>query len=139
MKQSYLLNMRDGRVVLYTKQIAKNADYRPITSELAHRIASCEVDVKDVMRVIQAQLFNDREAWEEILKRKALQNVRHSELTLEDSSGLETSPDPDEKVVEFDMPAEQAVAETARHDIAVEAPAEPAAVASRRRTVKGSE
>lgn len=132
MKHSYLFNMRDGRVVLFTKQIAKNADYRPITSSLAHQIAAGEVAAADVMRVIQAKLFNDREAWEEILKRKALQNVRHSELTLEDSEGLETRPDPDEKLVEFDMPQKQPAAPSA------EAPSNPVdeAAAPRRKSAK---
>lgn len=103
--EHYLINMSDGRRVLYTKQAAKQINYHPITANVAYAIDRGEITWQEVVAKIKANLLNNQEAWDELLKKKTTLNVRKSTLKPEDDEGSETSPDGDVDG-EFDMGGE---------------------------------
>lgn len=104
--EHYLINMSDGRRVLYTKQAAKQINYHPITANVAYAIDRGEITWQDVVAKIKANLLNNQEAWDELLKKKTTLNVRKSTLKPEDDEGSETSPDGGDVDGEFDMGGE---------------------------------
>lgn len=104
--EHYLINMSDGRRVLYTKQAAKQINYHPITANVAYAIDRGEITWQEVVAKIKANLLNNQEAWDELLKKKTTLNVRKSTLKPEDDEGSETSPDGGDVDGEFDMGGE---------------------------------
>lgn len=104
--QHYLINMVDGRVILYTKQAARQINYHPISEAVAFAIGEGRVSAKVVTARIKANLINNQDAWDDLLKKKTTMNMRKTTIAPEDSEGMETTPDEDETVSEFDMPVD---------------------------------
>lgn len=104
--QHYLINMADGRVILYTKQAARQINYHPITAAVAHAVGEGRISAKDVIARIKANLINNQDAWDDLLKKKTTMNMRKSTLAPEDTEGTETAPDEETPGEEFDMPTE---------------------------------
>lgn len=102
--QHYLINMADGRVILYTKQAARQINYHPITAAVAHAVGEGRISAKDVIARIKANLINNQDAWDDLLKKKTTMNMRKSTLAPEDTEGTETAPETEEVNEEFDMP-----------------------------------
>ena len=101
--EHYLINMTDGRRILFTKQAARQINYHPITSEVAFAIDAGKITWQDVVSRIKANLINNQDAWDDLLKKKTTMNVRKSALTPDDAEGMETAPDADEVADEFEM------------------------------------
>ena len=104
--ENYLINMRDGRLILFTKQAIRQVDYHPISHEVAVAIGDGRVTPMEVVSRIKANLLNNQDAWDDLLKRKTTMNVRKSTLTPDDAEGLETSASADDMQGAFDMPNE---------------------------------
>lgn len=102
--QHYLINMADGRVILYTKQAARQINYHSISEAVAKAISSGKISAKEVISRIKANLINNQDAWDDLLKKKTTMNTRKSTLTPEDTEGSETTPETEEVNEEFDMP-----------------------------------
>lgn len=102
--QHYLINMADGRVILYTKQAARQINYHSISEAVAKAISSGKISAKEVISRIKANLINNQDAWDDLLKKKTMMNTRKSTLTPEDTEGSETTPETEEVNEEFDMP-----------------------------------
>lgn len=100
----YLINMVDGRVILYTKQAARQINYHPISPKIALAVTDKRIDWKAVVSRIKANLINNQDAWDDLLKKKTMMNTRKSTLTPEDTEGSETTPETEEVNEEFDMP-----------------------------------
>lgn len=101
--QHYLINMSDGRIILYTKQAAKQINYHPISRAVALAVGNGSLDWRVVVSRIKANLINNQDAWDDLLKKKTTMNMRKSTLTPEDTEGQETAPNPDDVGDEFDM------------------------------------
>lgn len=101
--QHYLINMTDGRVILYTKQAARQINYHAISEAVAKAISTGRISAKEVISRIKANLINNQDAWDDLLKKKTMMNTRKSTLTPEDSDGSETTPETEEVNKEFDM------------------------------------
>lgn len=102
--QHYLINMSDGRVILFTKQAVRQVNYHPISEAVALAIDRGEIDWQSVVSRIKANLINNQDAWDDLLKRKTTMNVRKSTLKPGDTEGAETAPDEEDVGDEFDMP-----------------------------------
>ena len=104
----YLINMTDGRVILYTKQAANQINYYPISEAAANAISSGKISKTEVIAKIKAHLLDNQDAWDDLLKKKTAMNVRKSTLTPEDTEGAETAPKAEDVDEEFDIPDESA-------------------------------
>ena len=104
-QEHYLINMADGRRILYTKQAARQINYHPITQEVAYAIDDGRRTWQEVVARIKANLINNQDAWDDLLKKKTTMNVRKSTLTPEDTEGMETAPEGEDVADEFDMAA----------------------------------
>jgi len=102
--ENYLINMRDGRLILFTKQAIRQVDYHPISAEVAHAIGDGRITWQDVVSRIKANLLNNQDAWDDLLKRKTTMNVRKSTITAEDAEGIETAASAEDMQDAFDMP-----------------------------------
>lgn len=100
----YLINMVDGRVILYTKQAVRQINYHPISPKIALAVTEKRIDWKDVVSRIKAKLINNQDAWDDLLKKKTTMNTRKTVLNTDDSEGSETIPEDKEVSEEFDMP-----------------------------------
>lgn len=100
----YLINMVDGRVILYTKQAVRQINYHPISPKIALAVTKKRIDWKDVVSRIKANLINNQDAWDDLLKKKTTMNTRKTVLNTDDSEGSETIPEDKEVSEEFDMP-----------------------------------
>lgn len=123
--QHCLINMRDGRIIPYTNQAIKMVDYHAISHEVAMAIKDGRVTRDEVISRIKANLINNQDAWEDLLKRKTTMNVHRSTLNKDDSEGLGTTPSAEEASGEFQMevPAGGAPAGEAPANAGAEAPA----------------
>ena len=101
--EHYLINMTDGRRILFTKQAARQINYHPITREVAFAIDAGKITWQEVVSRIKANLINNQDAWDDLLKKKTTMNVRKSTLTPDDTEGMETTPDEGEVADEFKM------------------------------------
>lgn len=101
--QHYLINMRDGRVILYTDQAARQVDYHSISEEVAKAIDDGRLTSETVIARIKANLINNQDAWDDLLKKKTTTNVHRSTLTRDDSEGTGTTPSAEEAGEEFNM------------------------------------
>lgn len=101
--QHCLINMRDGRIIPYTNQAIKMVDYHAISHEVAMAIKDGRVTRDEVISRIKANLINNQDAWEDLLKRKTTMNVHRSTLNKDDSEGLGTTPSAEEASGEFQM------------------------------------
>lgn len=106
----YLINMVDGRVILFTKQAARQLNYHPISAEVALALADRRLDWKDVVSRIKANLINNQDAWDDLLKKKTTMNTRKTTLAIDDSEGSETVPEKEDVSEEFDMPVDAEIA-----------------------------
>lgn len=106
--QHYLINMTDGRVILFTKQAVRQINYHPISEAVAMAIGEGRISAKDVISRIKANLINNQDAWDDLLKKKTTMNTRKSTLAAEDSEGTETAPDNEDVAEEFDIGEESA-------------------------------
>lgn len=104
--ENYLINMRDGRLILFTKQAIRQVDYHPISREVAIAIGDGRVTAMEVVSRIKANLLNNQDAWDDLLKRKTTMNVRKSTLTPDDAEGLETSASAEDMKGAFEMPSD---------------------------------
>ena len=104
--ENYLINMRDGRLILFTKQAIRQVDYHPISYEVAVAIEDGSVTAMEVVSRIKANLLNNQDEWDDLLKRKTTMNMRKSTLTPDDAEGLETSASAEDMQGAFDMPNE---------------------------------
>ena len=104
--ENYLINMRDGRLILFTKQAIRQVDYHPISHEVAVAIEDGSVTAMEVVSRIKANLLNNQDEWDDLLKRKTTMNMRKSTLTPDDAEGLETSASAEDMQGAFDMPNE---------------------------------
>lgn len=102
--QHYLINMADGRVILYTKQAARQINYHSISEAVAKAISSGKISAKEVISRIKANLINNQDAWDDLLKKKTTMNTRKTVLNTDDSEGSETTPETEDVGEEFDMP-----------------------------------
>ena len=102
--ENYLINMRDGRLILFTKQAIRQVDYHPISHEVAMAIENGQVTKEEVISRIKANLLSNQEAWDDLLKRKTTMNVRKSTLTPADADGIETAASQEDMKGAFDMP-----------------------------------
>ena len=100
----YLINMVDGRVILYTKQAARQINYHPISPKIALAVTDKRIDWKAVVSRIKANLINNQDAWDDLLKKKTTMNTRKTVLNTDDSEGSETTPETEDVGEEFDMP-----------------------------------
>ena len=100
----YLINMVDGRVILYTKQAVRQINYHPISPKIALAVTEKRIDWKDVVSRIKANLINNQDAWDDLLKKKTTMNTRKTVLNTDDSEGSETIPEDKDVGEEFDMP-----------------------------------
>ena len=101
--QHYLINMRDGRVILYTDQAARQVDYHSISEEVAKAIDDGRLTSETVIARIKANLINNQDAWDDLLKKKTTTNVHRSTLTRADSEGTGTTPSAEAAGDEFNM------------------------------------
>lgn len=101
--QHYLINMRDGRVILYTDQAARQVDYHSISEEVAKAIDDGRLTSETVIARIKANLINNQDAWDDLLKKKTTTNVHRSTLTRADSEGTGTTPSAEAAGEEFNM------------------------------------
>lgn len=130
--ENYLINMRDGRLILFTKQAIRQVDYHPISAEVAHAIGDGRITANEVISRIKANLLNNQDAWDDLLSRKTTMNVRKSLLKPEDAEGIETAASPDDMKGAFKLPDGEIPTETEK----TEAPKTAAKAASKKQTKK---
>ena len=58
-QEHYLINMADGRRILYTKQAARQINYHPITQEVAYAIDEGRLTWQEVVARIKANLIKE--------------------------------------------------------------------------------
>lgn len=103
MNRQFAINLRDGRVVLCTRETLANIDYYAISERVAIAIESGVVDRRDVISKIKGKLLTNQEEWDALLLKKTTQNVRHSEINAESSEKSETRIEKEDVKEEFDM------------------------------------
>ena len=104
MATRYAINMEDGRVVPMTSETLKNYVYQEIEPEVAVMLDRGEIDSKDVIEQITAQL--PKETMREKLKKVAQQNVRQQDFGLKEAARAAVDMG-ESKVVKIDLPKEK--------------------------------
>lgn len=102
--RQYAINLRDGRVVLCTRETLANIDYYAISEKVATAIESGKLDRKLVISKIKGKLLTNEKEWDSLLMQKTTQNVRHSDINTETTEQSETKIEKEEVSAEFDMP-----------------------------------
>lgn len=102
--RQYAINLRDGRVVLCTRETLANIDYYAISEKVATAIESGKLDRKLVISKIKGKLLTNEKEWDALLMQKTTQNVRHSDINTETTEQSETKIEKEEVSAEFDMP-----------------------------------
>lgn len=103
MHRQYAINLRDGRVVLCTRETLTNIDYYAISEKVAFAIENGVLDRKEVISKVKGKLLTSQEEWDALLTKKTTQNVRHSDIKPEDSEKSETKIEKEDVKSEFDM------------------------------------
>lgn len=103
MYRQYAINLRDGRVVLCTRETLANIDYYAISEKVAFAIENGVIDRKEVISKVKGKLLTSQEEWDALLTKKTTQNVRHSEIKPEDAEKSETKIEKEDVSSEFDM------------------------------------
>lgn len=102
--RQYAINLRDGRVVLCTRETLANIDYYAISEKVAKAIEGGKIDRKLVISKIKGKLLTNEKEWDALLMQKTTQNVRHSDINTETTEQSETKIEKEEVPAEFDMP-----------------------------------
>lgn len=108
MLRQFAINMRDGRVVLCTRETLANIDYYAITERVAYAIENGILDRQEVVAKITSSLRTDQVEWDKFINQKVTQNVRVSPISVETAERSETAISKDEVKREFDIPVEEA-------------------------------
>lgn len=103
MNRQYGINLRDGRVVLCTRETLANIDYYAISERVAVAIENGTLDRMDVVAKVKGKLMTNESEWDALLSRKTSQNMRHSEINVDTTDRSETAISKDEVNGEFDM------------------------------------
>ena len=103
MHRQYAINLRDGRVVLCTRETLTNIDYYAISEKVARAIENGILDRKEVVAKVKGKLLTSQEEWDALLTKKTTQNVRHSDIKPEDAEKSETRIEKEDVTSEFDM------------------------------------
>ena len=103
MHRQYAINLRDGRVVLCTRETLTNIDYYAISEKVAFAIENGVLDRKEVISKVKGKLLTSQDEWDALLTKKTTQNVRHSDIKPEDSEKSETKIEKEDVKSEFDM------------------------------------
>ena len=113
--RQFAINLRDGRVVLCTRETLANIDYYAISSKVAHAIETGVLDRKDIIAKVKGKLMTSQDEWDALLTQKTTQNIRHSTIDPADTEKSETVIAESDVKGEFDMdlPGEEAVEEVA--------------------------
>jgi len=104
MNRQFAINLRDGRVVLCTRETLTNIDYYAISEKVARAIEDGILDRSEVIAKVKGKLLTNQEEWDALLTKKTTQNIRHSDIRPEDAEKSETRIEKDEVKEEFDMP-----------------------------------
>lgn len=110
MNRQFAINLRDGRVVLCTRETLLNIDYYAISEKVAMALESGLLNRKEVIAKIKGKLLTNQEEWDALLEKKTTQNVRHSDIKPETTEVSETRIEKEEVKEEFDMPIPGAAA-----------------------------
>ena len=113
MNRQFAINLRDGRVVLCTRETLLNIDYYAISEKVAMALESGLLNRKEVIAKIKGKLLTNQEEWDALLEKKTTQNVRHSDIKPETTEVSETRIEKEEVKEEFDMPIPAAPAPAA--------------------------
>lgn len=103
MNRQFAINLRDGRVVLCTRETLANIDYYAISEKVAMAIENGLIDRKEVIAKVKGKLLTNQEEWDALLTKKTTQNVRHTDIKPEDAEKSETRIDKEDVKDEFDM------------------------------------
>ena len=111
--RQYAINLRDGRVVLCTRETLTNIDYYAISEKVALAIENGILDRNLVIAKVKGKLLTSDKEWDALLTQKTTQNVRRSDINPESAEKSETVIPKEEVTAEFDMeiPGEEAKAE----------------------------
>ena len=126
-KRYYAMNLNDGRILLATRELLTNPDYRVISEALARNIERVQTDWRKIAFELRQR---DNMSQTELLKRseqEKVKNVRSSQITRENVEQFETKLSEGEVGEVFDGGASE-VPPPAK-DGGEAAPAEPAAPA----------
>ena len=102
--RQYAINLRDGRVVLCTRETLTNIDYYAISEKVALAIENGIIDRKLVIAKVKGKLLTSDKEWDALLSQKTTQNVRRSDINPESTEKSETTIPKKEVAEEFDMP-----------------------------------
>lgn len=130
MNRQFAINLRDGRVVLCTRETLLNIDYYAISEKVAMALESGLLNRKEVIAKIKGKLLTNQEEWDALLEKKTTQNVRHSDIKPETTEVSETRIEKEEVKEEFDMPIPGASAPAAPALAPAPAPAPAPALAA---------
>lgn len=133
----YAINLRDGRVILCTRETLANIDYYAISERVAFAIENGELDKNEVIAKIKGKLLTNQEEWDALLEKKTTQNVRHSPLSPETSEPIETKIEKSEVSEEFDMAVPDATKKSGGKKVKAAKAEEPKAEAAGEDDVAG--
>lgn len=102
--RQYAINLRDGRVVLCTRETLTNIDYYAVSEKVALAIENGVLDRKLVIAKVKGKLLTSDKEWDALLSQKTTQNVRRSDINPESTEKSETTIPKEEVAEEFDMP-----------------------------------
>lgn len=137
MNRQFAINLRDGRVVLCTRETLLNIDYYAISEKVAMALESGLLNRKEVIAKIKGKLLTNQEEWDALLEKKTTQNVRHSDIKPETTEVSETRIEKEEVKEEFDMPIPGDAAPAAPAQAPATAPAPAPAPAAPKATNHG--
>lgn len=103
MTQQYAINLRDGRVILCTRETLANIDYHAISERVAVALEDGTLDKKEVIAKVKGKLLTCPEEWDRLLEEKTTQNMRQSPLKRGDAEPPEAQVKKEEVKDEFDM------------------------------------
>ncbi len=101
--RQYAINLRDGRVVLCTRETLTNIDYYAISEKVALAIENGILDRKLVIAKVKGKLLTNEKEWDALLTQKTTQNVRRSDINPDSTEKSETVIPKEEVTAEFDM------------------------------------
>lgn len=102
--RQYAINLRDGRVVLCTRETLANIDYYAISERVALAIENGALDRTTVIAKVKGKLLTSEKEWDALLAQKTTQNVRRSDISPDSTEKSETAIPKEEIKTEFDMP-----------------------------------
>ena len=118
MNRQYAINLRDGRVVLCTRETLANIDYYAISERVAQAVESGLLDRAEVIAKVKGKLLTSEKEWDELLAQKTTQNIRHSPISVDTAEKSETAIQKEDVKAEFDMPIPGEAAKPAKKSAA---------------------